>query len=168
VVVQKIKTQISAKDFGLVGSPVVFQTITFGTTGEQLYSGKYFWNFGDGDSSEMKFPNVQSFTHTYLYPGNYRVSLSYYLNDFSSVPDATAQMSIKIVGADISISRVGNAEDFFVELSNNTDYDADISNWILASAQKSFRIPRDTILQVKNKMMISPKITNFSIVDKIL
>jgi len=166
VEIQKIKTQIIAKNFGFVDVPVSFQTITFGITGEQLYSGKYFLNFGDGDSREMKFPDSQLFRHTYFYPGNYLFSLSYYQNNFSNVPDATAQMNIKIVPAGISISRVGKAEDFFVELSNNTVYDADISNWILASEQKSFLIPRNTILQTKNKIMISPKLTNFSILDK--
>jgi hypothetical protein len=94
------------------------------------------------------------------------VALSFYKDDYSNVPAATSQINIKIVSANIVISRVGTEKDFFVELSNNTGYDADISNWILASAQKNFIIPRNTVLQTKNKMIISPKITGFSVTDK--
>ena len=75
-------------------------------------------------------------------------------------------MIIKVVSTDFLISAVGNEKDFFVELSNNTDYDADISNWILVSAKKSFSMPRNTTIGPKKKMIISSKITNFSLEDK--
>ena len=162
----KIKTELTAKNFGFVGSPFFLGATTFGIVGEELYSGKYFCNFGDGSSKELKFPESKSFSHTYSYPGNYLISLSYYQNDYAAVPDTVSNINVKIVGTNISISNVGNEKDFFVELSNNTDYDADISNWVLASLEKSFTIPRNTILQTKNKMVISPKLTNFSIDDK--
>ncbi len=164
--VQEIKTQVTAKTFGFAGVPVSFQSTTSGSVGEQMYSGKYFLNFGDGDSKEMQFPGIKSFTHTYFYPGSYLFSLSYYQYGYSDTPDATSQINIKIVPADVSISRVGDEKDFFVELWNDTDYDADISGWILASEQKSFTFPRDTILQSKNKMIISSRITNFSVADQ--
>ena len=51
-------------------------------------------------------------------------------------------------------------------MENNTDYDADISNWILVSAKKSFSMPRNTTIGPKKKMIISSKITNFSLEDK--
>jgi len=154
---------------GLVGIPLSLQAVTFGTVGEQLYAGKYFINFGDGGSSEMKFPAVESFAHTYYYPGDYTISLDYFQNDDANnaTPDASSQITVKIFPINVSISNVGDEKDFFVELSNNdTDYSADISNWVLVSAQKSFMIPRDTILQAKSKMIISSRITNFSVTDK--
>jgi len=61
---------------------------------------------------------------------------------------------------------VGDEKDFFIELSNNTNYDADISKWILSSDKKSFVLPKNTIIGSKKKIIISPKITNFSILDK--
>jgi len=164
--VLKIKTQIISKTLGFVGLPLSFQATAFGYSGEQLHFGKYFWNFGDGDSKGVKLADSQSFTHTYFYPGDYIVSLDYYQNYYSDTPDASNQITIKIIPADISISGVGGEKDFFVELANNTDYGADISNWIIASATKSFTIPRNTILASKKKMIISPKITNFSIADQ--
>ena len=166
--IQKIKTQIIVKTFGFTGLPLSFNAKTFGLSGEQLHYGKYFWNFGDGDSKEIQLKDSQQFFHTYFYPGDYLVSLDYFSNPYvySDVPDASSQIIIKIIKADISISRVGDEKDFFVELTNNTDYGADLSNWVLASDTKSFTIPRNTILASKKKIILSPKITNFSIVDK--
>ena len=164
--IPKIKTQITGKTLDFVGLPLSFQAMAYGYQGEQLHFGKYFWNFGDGDSKEIQVINSQQFTHTYFYPGDYIVSLFYYQNYYSDTPDASDQMTIKIIPADFSISRVGDEKDFFVEIANNTDYNADLSNWFLASGRKNFTIPRNTILASKKKMIISPKITNFSIEDK--
>jgi hypothetical protein len=166
--VQNIKTEIAGKTLGFVGLPISLNATTFGTSGEKIYFGKYFWNFDDGDSKEISLTDSQPFTHTFYYPGDYVVSLDYYQNYYGSnlVPDATSQINIKIIPTDISISNVGDDKDFFVELTNNTDYNADISGWVLSSAQKSFSFPKNTIIISKQKMMISPKVTNFSINDK--
>ncbi|MDP2749990.1 MAG: hypothetical protein Q8O89_04110, partial [Nanoarchaeota archaeon] len=101
-----------------------------------------------------------------FYPGEYNVSLEYYMNYYGTMPDASDQMIIKVVSTDFLISAVGNEKDFFVELSNNTNYDADISNWILASTRKSFVMPRNTIIGSKKKIVFSSKITGFSLEDK--
>lgn len=164
----QIKTQITGKTLGFVNLPLSLDAITLGLSGEQLRYGKYFWNFGDGDSREINLADSQPFSHTYFYPGDYIVSLDYFSNPYiyKDIPDSSSQITIKIIPADISISKVGDEKDFFIELTNNTNYSADISNWILASDTKNFTIPRNTILASKKKLIISPKITNFSITDK--
>jgi hypothetical protein len=162
----KIKTQISAKTQGFAGIPISFQGEALGYQGEQMHFGKYFWNFGDGDSKEVNTNDNLKFTHAYFYPGEYTVSLDYFQNHYSDIPDASSLVTIKIIPADILISRVGDEKDFFIELKNNTDYNADISNWILESNTKSFSIPRNTILGTKKEIIISPKISNFSIEEK--
>lgn len=163
---QKIKTQITAKALGFVGLAIPFSAKTYGLEGEQLYSGKYFWNFGDGDSKEIKLPEGQQISHSYFYPGEYIVSLDYYQNYYSEAPDASSQIVIKVVSANIIISNVGDEKDFFIELTNNTDYNADISNYFLISDKKSFSFPRNTILVSKKKMIIAPQISGFSFEDK--
>jgi len=92
--------------------------------------------------------------------------LEYYSNYYGTTPDASDKVVIKVVSGDISISRVGDDKDFFVELSNNTDYDADISKWILTSNTKSFVLPKNTVMQTEKKLILSPRVTNFSIIDK--
>ncbi len=166
---QKIKTKIVAGTLAFTSIPLVFQAYATGTTGVQLHFGKYFFNFGDGDSKEIKVNGLSSmdkFTHTYFYPGDYVVNLEYFVNPYGDVPDAFDKITVKVVPLSVAISSVGGSEDFFVELSNNMNYDIDISNWILASAEKSFVMPRDTVLTSKNKIIFSPKVTGLDISDK--
>ncbi|MEK7219292.1 MAG: lamin tail domain-containing protein [Patescibacteria group bacterium] len=166
VEIKKIKTHIETKNLVFANSLVYFESTAFGYYGEQLRNGKYFWNFGDGDIKEINAVDNKKFTHTYFYPGEYVVTLEYFMNYYGDVPNASDQATVKVVPVDIVISKVGDEKDFFVELSNNASYDTDISNWILASDNKSFTIPRNTTFASKKKITLSPKITGFSILDK--
>ena len=166
VEIPKIKTEIKSNVYAFVGIPLEFDVNTTGYTGESLFQGKYFWNFGDGDSKEIKASNINKFTHTFFYEGEYSVSLEYYMNYYSTTPDAIDKIIIKVVPPNLLISRVGDEKDFFVEISNDTNYDSNLSNWALLGNGKSFIFPQNTILQSKKKIILSPKITNFSILDK--
>lgn len=162
----KIKTKITAKNIVFKGIPVSFSASTIGYSNEPVTYGKYFWNFGDGDWKETKVNDMSNLTHTFFYEGEYTVSLEYFTNYYSDTPDATDKIIIKVLETDVSISKVGDEKDFFIEISNNTEHSADLSKWILASSEKSFIIPRNTILEAKKKMILSPHITGFSILDK--
>ncbi|MES2023674.1 MAG: lamin tail domain-containing protein [Patescibacteria group bacterium] len=161
-----IKTKITAKTLSIAGLPVEFSASATGLSGETLFSGKYFWNFGDGDSKEINLNQNTKFTHAYFYPGDYSVYLEYYSNYYSDTSDATDKIIIKIVESDVIISSVGDDKDFFVELSNNSGYDADLSRWMLTSINKNFVFPKNTILPSKKKIIFSSHITNFTILDK--
>ena len=127
--------------------------------------GKYFWNFGDGDFKEMKV-NEEKFSHIYFYPGEYAVSLEYYMNYASANPEAVDKIIIKTIAPDVLISNIGDEADFFVELTNGTNYDADISQWILSGDKINFTLPKNTVLGPQKKIILSPRITNLSITDK--
>ncbi len=164
-----IKAKIIAKNIVFVGTPLLFQATAFGHNKEKLFYGKYFWNFGDGDSKEMQANNTDNggkFPHTYFFPGDYIVTLEYYMNSYADTPDASDKMIIKVVGSDIVISAVGDEKDFFVQLTNNTDYDADLSNWVLSSRSNYFTFPKNTIINSKNKIIISSHVTHFSPSDE--
>ncbi len=164
--IPKIKTKITAKTLTFTGIPVEFSANTTGYSNEPLLYGKYFWNFGDGDSKETKVGDTAKFTHTFFYEGEYNIALEYYMNYYSENPDASNGMTIKVVPTNVSISKVGDEKDFFVEIKNNTDYDADLSKWILSSDQKNFTLPKNMILDSQRKIILSPKITGFSVLDK--
>ncbi|MES2416076.1 MAG: lamin tail domain-containing protein [Patescibacteria group bacterium] len=165
VIELKIKTYISAENNGFVGIPITFSGNTTGHKNEALLYGKYYWNFGDGDSKEIYLNQEQKFTHTYYYPGEYNVNLEFYDNYYAENPEAVDSMVIKIVPADVTISSVGDSKDFFVELYNSSSYDVDISKWSLQSDAKSFVFSKNTILQSKSKMKVSSHITNFTTLD---
>ncbi len=162
----KIKTQIIAKNSVFVGTSIQFQAIAFGYGKEKLQFGKYFWNFGDGDFKEIKNNSTEKLTHSFPYPGDYIVSLEYYMNPYGDTPDASDKMKITVIPVDILISKVGDEKDFFVELANDTDYDADISGWSLSSSAKIFSFPRNTVISSKKKMTISGNLTHFGMENK--
>jgi len=159
------KTKITAQMPAFAGLPVQFK-ISNTVSGKSC--GKYSLNFGDGNSLETQkiFSIPEKFTHIYYYPGEYIVTVECYKSYLSSEPDASDKMTIKVVLSEVVISKTGDVKDFFVEISNNAPYEADISSWVLSSYQNKFIFPKNTILKSKNKIIISPKTTNFSILDK--
>ena len=159
------KTKIIVKIPAFVGTPVEFKV---NNTVSGNPCGKYFWNFGDGYSEETKKESIipQKYTHIYEYEGEYVVSLECFRSYLSSESDTSDKITIKVARADISISKTGDEKDFFVEISNNTSLEADISEWTLVSAWKKFIFPKNSILRPKNKIIVSAKITDFSTADK--
>jgi hypothetical protein len=163
-VASAIKTKITAKTNAFAGLSIPFQGSATGYAGESLYVGKYFWNFGDGTSLETK--SNEKFYHTYFYPGEYNVVLEYNQNTYGDIPDAIDKMIVKVFAPNIVISSVGDAKDFFVEVTNNTSIDADLSNWIISNGIKNFVFPKDTILPSNKKTTLSSKTTGFTMTDE--
>jgi hypothetical protein len=167
VVKKKIKIEITARELAFVGIPVNFKAETYDVTEEPVSYGKYFWNFGDGDFRESNVSYFQEkFTHRYSYPGEYKVSLEYHKNYYSEVPDAVAEILIKVIASDVIISGVGTEKDFFVEVTNNTGYDGDVSRWYLRSGEKNYVFPKNTTIGAKKSMRLSPRITGFNFSDR--
>ena len=100
------------------------------------------------------------------YSGDYIVTLEYYQNPYSDAPDTTDRITIDAVVPEISISNTGDATDFFIQLTNNTQYDADISNWSIVSLAKIFTIPRNTILESKKNIIFKKRIVSQKICKK--
>ncbi len=159
VEIPAIKTKITASHLVFSGLPVEFKSSATGLSGEALSYGKYFWNFGDGDSKETN--GIEKFTHTYSYAGEYVVSLEYYSNAYSQNPDATDRITIKAVPIQVSISKVGDEKDFFVELTNGSEYEMDLSKWTLSSGSKNFLFSKNTLIMPKKSIIVSGKTTQF-------
>lgn len=163
---QKPEVQIISTKLAHIGVSFVMEGTGTNAEGEKLSHGRYYWNFGDGDFREVKVTNNEKFAHTYFYPGEYEVIFEHYPDFFTDVPDASALTTIKVVEPNVLISNVGDANDFFIEITNETEHDADISSWKILSNYKVFTFPKNTSLASKKKMIISPKISGFSIEDK--
>ena len=162
---QKIETKIIAKNFVFSGVPLELKVVSTGYYGEVLPYGKYYWNFGDGDSKQMTSNEMEKFSHIYFYPGEYSINLEYYMNYYGENPDAVDKFVVKVIAPSVVISSVGDEKDFYLEITNNGDYEADISKWILENNRTNFVFPKNTILGVKKKIIISPHISNFVFSD---
>lgn len=161
---KSITTKIKTKPVSFLNMPLIFEIKAYGKNGEELNSGKYFWNFGDGTTEERT--DNKNFSHIYSYAGEYLVSVEYFANSYSSVPDVLNKIKIKVVPIELSISRTGDVSDFFIEITNISSYDIDISSWKLSSGDKTFTFPRNTNILAKKKIILSSVVTKFTIEDK--
>jgi len=162
--VSTFKANILTPSLAFAGQPVEFNLdIKYGNY--TFNSGIYYWNFGDGVSKEEKV-GFQKFNHTYYYPGEYNISLEYYKSSGSFTPDVVSEKVIKIVPLTISISKVGDYKDFFVELTNSASSRIDISNWVLSANGKSFIFPKNSSISGNKSIIVSGKITGFYVGDE--
>ncbi len=158
---KKITTKVDYNNLIFVGMPTLFDATTQGINGEKLIYGKYVWNFGDGVSVESKAVDSIGVSHIYYYPNDYVLTLEYYASEYLWKPDAIFQTVVKVIPASVYISNIGNAGDFFVELTNNSKYDVDISLWRIVYNGQSFVLPKNTIILKNQKVSYSPRVTNF-------
>jgi len=160
-----MKAKIITRTLAFAGEPFKIDANIFGFSDEKIVLGKIYWNFGDGSSFEQ-INNFEEFYHTYFYPGEYAVSLEYYLRIDSQIPEIANKMIIKVLPTTVTISKVGNAQDFFVELTNSANSDIDISNWFINANGKIFILPRNSTIMSKKSMTISSRLTGFNVGDK--
>lgn len=162
----KTTTKILSSSFGFAKNPLEIKAETKNSEGEKVFYGKYVFTFSDGSSEEYSASYFSKISHIYKYPGDYFIYLSYYNNAYDSVATATDKFLVKILEAGVFISNVGNDNDFFIEIKNNTSYENDISDWYITSENKKFIFPKNSFLSANNKIILSPEITGFVFTDK--
>ncbi|HPC12667.1 MAG TPA: lamin tail domain-containing protein [Candidatus Paceibacterota bacterium] len=156
----RISSRIIIPKTIIAGIPFLLGSETKSNKGGTYYIGKFVWNFGDGQSYQFKDNNP--FNYTYEYEGEYLLSLSYYDNIFSELPESSTNLKVKVIPAEISISSLGGYQNPYVEIENKTNYDIPLSGWIMIAGNKSFIFPEGTFISARNKIKISPKITGFT------
>jgi len=160
-----MKAKILTKTLAFTGEPLEIKTNIFGYLNEDVVLGRAYWNFGDGGSLEQ-IDNFEKFYHTYYYPGEYALLLEYYPKSYSKTPEVVSKTIIKVLSTTVTISKVGDAKDFFIELSNNASSDIDISNWVISANGKTFILPKNSVILSKKQMIISGRITGFVFGDQ--
>ena len=145
-------------DFGkdrkvIAGADVLFKAVAVGLEKEPLKNARYVWSMGDGSKKEG-----ESVLYTYKYPGQYVV----FLTVTSGIYSATDRIIVEAMPADVIISQV-NFADGFLELYNRSNYELDLSWWILKSGNQTFSFPENTIILSKNKLKFSLQVTGLSL-----
>ncbi|MFA6077841.1 MAG: lamin tail domain-containing protein [Candidatus Paceibacterota bacterium] len=137
----------------VAGALISFSGIALGLKKEPIENAQYMWSFGDGS-----FKEGRSVTHTYRYPGEYVVVLEVSSGYFSG----SDRLKVSAVTPEIIISKIGDASDYFIEVTNNSKYELDLSGWILRSQSAQFFIPKNTIIMSGGKVSFSSLVTGFS------
>lgn len=144
--------RISKKEkFAVVGAGALFKGETIGTANGLSGKTRFLWNFGDGGTGEG-----ESVLHIYKYPGEYVVVL----NAVSGTHSPEDRVTIKAIPSELSISNIGTASDFFIELSNNSAYELNLSGWLLKSGARYFVIPERSFILPKKKIIFPQETTN--------
>src|SRR3989338_3818324 len=155
--IPKINAQISSKLSVVAGTPIIFEPKIIGYSGETLFQGKFFWNFGDGMSLEKS--TNEKITYTYDTAVEYVVSLEYIRNPYQIEPDATDRIVIQVAEPAIVISSIRS--DGSIEITNKSAREIDLSGWILTADNNSFSFSKNTIILAGRKIVLSPKVTHF-------
>lgn len=150
---QKIFVGISAPGKTVVGADVLFEAIAFGLKKEPLQNARYLWSFGDGGSAEGK-----RVLHAYHYPATYVVLVEASSGEWS----ATERRDIAAAAPAISIPRIKEGPDGFIEVSNSGADDVDLSRWFLRSGSAFFTFPKGTILPARKTTPFAAAITKLA------
>ncbi len=141
-----------APKVAVVGADVLLEGDTLGLKKEPLKGARYLWTLGDGGTKEG-----QKILYHYNYPGKYIVVL----NTSSGMYSSSDRVVIEAIPSEIKISSVGVEGNSFVEISNETKYELNISWWRLRAGGKIFTIPKDTIVLPENKIIFPSQYTKF-------
>jgi len=144
--------RIATKEkFAVVGAPANFSAALLGV--KEGLSGKtrFVWSLGDGARKEG-----QNILHTYKYPGDYVVVLDAVAGEYA----ASDRVAVKAVPAELSVSSVGAAGDFYIELENKSAYEINLSGWLLKSGAQYFVIPENTFILSKKKLIFPQENTH--------
>ncbi|MCR4330846.1 MAG: lamin tail domain-containing protein [Patescibacteria group bacterium] len=135
------------------GADVVFEGQAFGIEKKPLPNARFIWNFGDGGTKEG-----QSVLYHYAYPGEYIVVLDVASGKFS----ASDRARVRVIPTSISISAVSIDTNPFIELSNTSQTELDISWWRLRAGENHFTIPKNTFIPSKSSIRFAASITGLA------
>lgn len=136
---------------GVAGAPITFDATAVGVKKEPLPNARYLWSFGDGGTTEGK-----KVRHTYHYPAVYTVLVDASSGEWSALD----RREIMIHAPELTISRLKEGSDGFIEIRNNGTSEVDLSEWMIKSGSGMFLVPKGTIIGPKKTIPFPAVITN--------
>lgn len=141
----------------LVGIPMNFFGTAYGLYDEPLPHATFRWNFGDGALGEGK-----EVSHVYHFPGEYSVVLEV----FWGSEHKTIRTSVNITEPLVRISKTVSGSNGFIELTNRSEHEVDISLWQLRVKKgASFTIPRNTFISAGQSVRFPNIVTGSALFD---
>lgn len=145
-------------------SPVVFSGSSTGLYNEPLSRATYRWNFGDGMIGVG--PTV---SHEYEFPGAYVVTLEVFLAEYHD----SDRLTVSVTDPDVIISKVVSGDRGYVELTDRTDREMDLSGWSLSDggavpfifAPNSIILPKRTFLISHHTSGVAPAAVSIALRD---
>jgi hypothetical protein len=124
----KVKTGIGRNRTVSINTPIEFEVYL---SGEER--GRYFWNFGDGNSEKGK-----TVDNIYKYPGEYNVVMNAYFGRYKT----TSRIKVTVFEPSLDISMDNNS----IEINNTGKSEVNIGDFTLKTKDKKIKILKDTII----------------------
>lgn len=109
----------------------------------------FLWNFGDGTTD-----NNQTTTHSYLYPGQYIVTLLVGDGEFSDFDS----LIVNVYDNSIIINEF-NPWESWIEIYNQSEQIANLSNWKI----NDFVFPSNSLISPKQYLVLTKEVTNLEL-----
>jgi len=134
----------------VVGAEVEFESYAEGFVGELLVAERYLWNFGDGRTKEGA-----RVVHAYAHPGKYVAVV-----DVSSGRHVVSdRLDVIVVPAQIFVSAYVKGDDGYVEITNSTEYELDVSGWYMSGGEVEFAFPKNSLITNVSPTRFSNNVT---------
>lgn len=133
----QIVARATVPERGVAGADVVFRAEALGRKKETLQNARFVWSFGDGATAEGK-----QVLHAYHYPASYAVLVEVSSGEWS----ATDRTDIAVAAPALTIPRIKEGPDGFIEVRNGGADEVDLSRWFLRSGPQFFAFPKSTML----------------------
>ena len=151
---KKLKAEIVDNISTLIaGAKSQFDGRAYGITGIEIKGAEYFWNFGDGKKGYGKKVH-----HTYLYPGEYVLTLLVKSSNFSG----HTRRIVKVAEPQIEISAVSSNKNW-IKLKNNYSDILKLDNWFLMVDGEKFEIPQESYILPKKEIIFPNEITKLDV-----
>lgn len=134
----------------LAGVSVQFSGQALGGKKEPLQNASFQWTFGDGSLGSGK-----NIIHKYQFPGRYVVSLNVSNGEYSQGDNAV----VVVVAPSLSIGKIIEGHEGYIEIKNNLEMEVDISGVILRKGDYFFTFPKGTIISSKSSVKFPNSIT---------
>ena len=122
----------------VAGAPANFSVFSTTRAGKSIDGMGYTWSFGDGGQS-----TGSSTLYRYLYPGRYIAQVE----GTNGLIAGTGRMVVRVVSPDIALSTINNGKyGLYIDITNPSTYDLDISFWKLSIDGALFSFPKNTLL----------------------
>lgn len=147
-VIKDLKVDVGNDILTTVGSPVEF----FAEVPEDIkYHVNFKWSLGDGS-----YHRGQRVVYNYSYPGEYIAVV----NAHSNFGDTTGRVNVRVTAPEIMVNKL---PDGAIEVENKSKDEIDMHLWKIASGDKHFIFPRDTIVKAGGKITLSPQVSGLNI-----
>jgi len=148
---KKIKVEIEKNNIIIAGADSIYNSKVFKLSDSNVENEddvKYFWNFGDGQTSSQKNPK-----HVYHSSGEYVIYLKALINGWSG----QTKVLVKVLDSPVIIKDVDYNLGKII-LENKSKYVIDISGFKIKTMKGVFIIPEDTYINKKSELNFSLEI----------